>query len=315
MKEFVISDKDEGKRLDKYINGILKNAPSSFVYKMLRKKNIVLNDKKAAGNELLKNGDRIKLYLSDDTFSAFSARPATHPVLDANMPPVVYEDDDVLIVDKPSGMLSQRSKASDISLNEICLSYLYERKIITDESLMSFVPSICNRLDRNTSGLITFAKTYRGAKYLSEAFRSRTIHKYYRCIVVGVINEDINLTGRLSKNRDTNKVTVDKQKGDSFINTVVHPVKTNGKLTEAEVTLITGKTHQIRAHLASESHPRLGDDKYGDRNINAIYKKRYGISSQLLVCHKLVFPDGFSLKALSGKTLSVKIPEMFTKVM
>ena len=129
---------------------------------MLRKKNILLNDKKASGNELLCTGDTVRFYLSDDTFEKFSAKVAVNIDASGKMPDIVYEDADILIVDKPSGMLTQRSSADDISLNEICLSYVNLNKQQANDEPDSFTPSVCNRLDRNTSGLVTFAKTYRG---------------------------------------------------------------------------------------------------------------------------------------------------------
>ena len=306
MKEYTISENDEGRRFDKYIMNILKNAPSSFTYKMLRKKNIVLNDKKASGTETLRTGDNVKIYLSDETFEKFSKRDVGDHSLINLMPPVVYEDSDILIVNKPSGMLTQKSDPSDVSLNEICLSYVCDSTDNDNVSDASFRPSVCNRLDRNTSGLVTFAKTYRAARNLSEAFRNRTIHKYYKCVVKGIISEDMELTGTLIKDETTNKVTVGSaDKNGSYIDTRIHPLYQGEDLSYVEVMLITGKTHQIRAHLAYAGHPILGDPKYGDRLLNEKYKKSHGIDSQMLVCYKLVIPDDFPISSIAGKTFSI----------
>lgn len=309
MREYLITEDDSGRRLDRFAGRILSEAPSSFVYKMLRKKNIVLNDKKASGNEVLAAGDTVRFYLSDETMVKFSKDSARIRDLSYDMPPVEYEDDDIIIVNKPSGMLSQKSKADDISLNEICLSYISH-----DTSNDSFTPSICNRLDRNTSGLILFAKTYKGARAVSEALRDRSIHKYYTAVVSGVLNKDMDLKGSLVKDEKTNKVTIyDEDKG-SNINTKVHPVKTCNDISMIEIQLVTGKTHQIRAHLAHIGHPLIGDVKYGDKNTNAIYRK-LGINSQMLCCTRIVFPNTFSLDKLSGQTVTISPPDDFEKVM
>ena len=316
MKEYVIAQNDEGRRLDKYVSRILCNASASFIYKMLRKKNIVLNDTKATGSEKLVKGDRVSIYLSDETFDKFSRRSYPGEELALLMPPVIYEDDDILIVDKPSGMLSQRSSADDVSLNEICLAYLYRNGYASSENSRAFTPGICNRLDRNTSGLITFAKTYRCADQISGAFRSHKIAKFYRCIVAGCMDKDVELTGRLVKDKETNTVSVRGETDDGrFICTRVHPLKAGNILSLLEIELVTGKTHQIRAHLASAGHPLLGDEKYGDRNINIRYRKEYGITSQMLVCTKMVFPEDFAIGSIAGRVFETDVPEDFRKVM
>lgn len=313
MKEYGISVSDAGRRLDRFCESILAGAPSSFIYKMLRKKNIVLNDKKAEGKETLQNGDTVKFYLADDTFSKFSKKHDDEPDLSHLMPPVVYEDADILIVNKPSGMLTQKSAPEDISLNEICLSYVTEKKESVPGNDMTFTPSVCNRLDRNTSGLVTFAKTYRAARFLTSAFRDRTIHKFYDCIVVGKITEDMSLSAKLSKDAAANKVTIGDEGRDIITN--ICPVRTNDTLTYVKVQLITGRPHQIRAHLASVGHPLIGDGKYGDANINSEYKKKYGLRHQLLCCTKLVFPGNCEIQALSGKEITISVPDIFNRVM
>ena len=315
MKEFVISESDEGRRLDKFVMNILKNAGSSFVYKMLRKKNIVLNGARAGGAELIKKGDVVRLYLSDETFDKFSKIGAEEADLSGRMPAIVYEDEDVLIVDKPAGMLTQRRAASDISLNEICLSYVRKTGSKSSADVDHFTPSVCNRLDRNTSGLVTFAKTYRGARCLSAAFRDHSLGKYYRCIAIGNVS-DSEISGSIIKDPKTNTVIVSDDEGEeSDIRTIIRRISGNGRLTYCEIKLISGKTHQIRAHLAHIGHPILGDPKYGDRTVNEEYRKKYGIRSQMLVCCRLTVPDDFPLISLAGKTFETKIPSVFDKVM
>lgn len=319
MKEFTITGNDKGIKLSKYLGKILPAAGQSFIYKMLRKKNITLNDKKASGNEILNAGDFIKIYFSEDTFVKFSATedkiiPDDISKAFIKMPPIVYEDENILILNKPAGLLSQKSKDSDISLNEICLSYLFHKGEINSESLKVYKPSIINRLDRNTMGLIVFAKTYNAANQLSKAFKERTVHKYYQCIVAGIVENEMLLTGNLSKDADKNIVTVNNC-DDGNIQTSIKPIRHNNKYSLLEVLLITGKTHQIRAHLSSISHPILGDVKYGNKEINEELNRKYNIKHQLLVSYKIVFPK-FSkeLEAISNKEFTIRTPDIFERL-
>ena len=202
MKEIVINENEAGQRLDKFLGKLLKEAPASFYYKMLRKKNIVLNGKKATGNEKLTAGDSIKLFLSDETFEKFAGKRQTND-LAASVPnialEIVYEDHDVLAINKPAGMLSQKAKKEDISANEYILQYLLESGTITRESLHTFKPSVCNRLDRNTSGILVAGKTLNGLQQMSKAFRERSMEKYYLAIVAGHISKPIRIECFLKK--------------------------------------------------------------------------------------------------------------------
>lgn len=319
MKEYTITGNDKGIKLSKYLGRILPAAGQSFIYKMLRKKNITLNDKKASGNEILCTDDSIKIYFSDDTFEKFSC--GKEDVVSDNLsnafkelPPIVYEDDNILILNKPAGMLSQKSLDDDISLNEICLSYLLKKGEVTKESLKMYKPSIVNRLDRNTMGLVVFAKTYNAANQLSKAFKERTVHKYYRCIVVGKIDEEMLLSGSLLKDTDKNIVTIIND-GQENIKTKIKPLKSNENYSLLEVLLITGKTHQIRAHLASISHPIVGDVKYGNKDVNDVLYKKYKLKHQLLVSYRIVFPEFTEeLQSISKKEFTIKTPAIFERL-
>lgn len=315
MQEIKVTKNEAGQRLDKLLAKYLNEAPKSFFYKMMRKKNIVLNGKKATGNEKLEEGDIVKLFLADETIQKFSSVKIQRTKTNLS---VIYEDEDVVLINKPVGMLSQKAKDSDVSLVEHLISYLLAAGELTEESLKSFRPSICNRLDRNTSGIVVAGKSLPGLQKMGELFKERTIHKYYRCLVQGVIREEQYLKGWLKKDEKTNKVQVSDRPSDSSdqpIETEYHPLWTEQGVTLLEVRLITGKTHQIRAHLASEGHPLIGDYKYGDRKLNDSYQKKYGLKSQLLHAYRLEFPtlEG-ACDQLSEKVFNADVPPLFAKI-
>lgn len=316
MKTIQIQENEAGQRFDKYLKKLLALAPGSFVYKMLRKKNITLNGKKADGTEKLMPQDTVVLFLSDETFDQFSGNRISDSEYEAlsRIPSrelqVVYEDKDIILINKPVGMLSQKSEPSDLSANEIILSYLIEKGELTERAFRTFRPSVCNRLDRNTSGLLAAGKTLKGLQVLSEAFRERTVKKYYRCIVKGEVNGDSYLNGWLKKDERSNRVTVyngeaaPKEFEDAQrIEMAYHPILVKNGFTELEVHLITGRSHQIRAHLASVGTPVVGDFKYGSRMVNAAFKKEAGIASQLLHAYRMEFAD--------GKTVTAPCPAAF----
>ena len=318
MKEFKINANEAGQRFDKYLKKLLKEANTSFIYKMLRKKNIVLNGKKADGTEKLNVGDEVKLFLADETFDKFHGAATNTKQFEAyNQIPskkldIVYEDEDVLIINKPVGMLSQKAKPEDISANEYIIAYLLQSGALTQETLNTFKPSICNRLDRNTSGLLIAGKTLKGLQEMSEALKDRSaergVQKYYRCIVSGVLKEKTYLKGYLSKDERTNKVTIYKTKPTDKsieclpIETEYRPITTANGYTELEVHLITGRSHQIRAHLSSIGHPIIGDTKYGASKINEIFGRECRLKSQLLHAYRIQFADGREVVAPTPKT-------------
>lgn len=315
MKNMTIGSNEAGQRLDKYLAKVLARAPKSFFYKMLRKKNITLNGKKASGSEKLAVGDQVAFFLSDETMEKFSREEFVK--VRQNLE-VIFENEEVLFINKPAGLLSQKQEASDASLVEQMISYLLEEGCLTTEDLKTFRPGICNRLDRNTSGLVAAGKTLRGLQQLSELIRRRTVHKYYLCLVKGELAEKRELKGYLCKDAKTNRVTVRKSpwKDALPIETVYEPLSSNGRVTLCRILLVTGRTHQIRSHLASIGHPVIGDFKYGDRKTNEVFQKTYGLKRQLLHAWTMEFPPLEGEAAfLSSLTVTAPLPGDFQNIL
>lgn len=329
MKQIEITKQDSQQRFDKYLKRIFPEMGTSFMYKMLRKKNITLNDKKATGSEMIQDGDVIKCFFSDETFDKFSGKTTTntntgnYDILSEYKAAfhnlsgikVLYEDDHILLLDKPAGILSQKAKPEDISLNEWMIGYLLHTDAVTEDSLKHFKPSVCNRLDRNTSGLVICGKTLLGSREMSRILKDRSLQKYYRTYVHGHLNGEKIIEGYHNKNTKSNQATVLFTKPESntqeydFITTAYRSLKTKGQYSYLEIELITGKTHQIRAHLAAIGHPIAGDRKYGKTQNNL--PKQYP-KYQLLHAYRVVFPnfDG-ELSHLSGKEFVCEEPAAF----
>ena len=291
MQKFIVTPNEAGQRLDKLLFKYLNLAPKSFIYKMLRKKNITLNHKKCDGSEKTSVGDEVSLWLSDETIDKFrETKYFTRVPIHFK---VIFEDEDILAVNKPAGLLSQKAKPEDISVNEEAISYLLENQVITEKSLEVFKPSVCHRLDRNTSGLLIVGKSLSGAQHMSALLKERTVEKYYLCLVEGIVKTSEHIQGYLIKDEQTNQVKISGQpvSGGHHIETFYEPVGNNGKYTLLKVELITGRTHQIRAHLASVGHSIVGDGKYGSEAVNDRFRRNYHLKHQLLHSWRMVFDE------------------------
>ena len=315
MKTLIVTEKEAGQRLDKLLTKYLNLAGRGFIYKMLRKKNITVNGKKCDGSEKLSKGDEIKLFLSEETLQKFS-QVQVQKVRDIQLS-VIYEDAHILLINKPSGMLSQKAKEGDESLVEYVIDYLLKNGDLSSQDLATFRPSVCNRLDRNTSGLVAAGKSLPGLQILSEAFRDLSLHKYYYCVVKVALKEKRTISGFLLKDEKTNQVKIfkDQVPESQPIVTTYEPVSVFDNYTLLRVTLVTGRTHQIRAHFSSIGYPLVGDGKYGDAGVNEEARRRFGIRHQMLHSFQMEFPDlPEPLSYLSGRMFTAPLPEEFKRI-
>lgn len=329
MQQLTIGKNQAGQRLDKFLKKAFPNAGTGFLYKMLRKKNITLNGKKAEGKEILVQGDEIKCFFSEETFASLSGTENTEATSDYRKAyrslkdiSVLYEDEDILLLNKPAGVLTQKAKPGDLSLNEWLIGHLLATDAITEADLATFHPSVCNRLDRNTSGIVLCGKTLSGSQALSRIIKDRTVKKYYQTICKGKIVQESTLEGYLYKEESTNTVKVYADPSEapaeaSYIRTIYMPNAVAGDFTLLTVELVTGKTHQIRAHLAGTGHPLLGDTKYGDSKLNRRMQSEYSLHHQLLHAGRICFPKETEgpLAKVSGQTFTAPLPHKFAEIL
>ncbi|AMJ39855.1 RluA family pseudouridine synthase [Anaerotignum propionicum] len=316
MKEIRITKNEENQRLDKFLLKYMNKASKAFIYKMLRKKRIKYNGKKAEGSELLRAGDSLSLYLSEETMCSFMEEKA---VAQAKRHfAIVFEDDDVLAVAKPAGLLTHPEKSEDKdTLIDQVLFYLYEKGQYAPSMESTFTPALCNRLDRNTSGIVLAGKTLKGVQSLNEAIRNKQVDKYYLTLVQGEVKQAGEISAFLSKEEGKNQVRISKEAGIDGKESITRyrPLAYQNGYTLLEIHLITGKTHQIRAHMQAMGHPVVGDRKYGDTAVNQEFRQNFGLSNQFLHGARLVFSntDGF-LSYLKGKTLIAPLPKVFQQI-
>ena len=315
---YTITNKDCNQRIDKFLKRMLKDAPVSFLYKMFRQKDVKVNGKKANIDYILKDGHVVDIYLKEDLLNQFHKEALLRPVK-ADFP-ILYEDDNILVIDKPKGLLVHGDEGEKrITLQNMVLNYLKDKREWGPDSLTGFIPSPAHRLDRNTSGIVIFGKNLPALQELLTLFRERTqIEKRYTLLVRGTTSERGEINYPLIKDSNKKMVKVGTiQKGAKPALTRFHRIKSytcGFSLVEAE--LLTGRTHQLRVHFAAIGHPIVGDSKYGDFKVNENFEKLYGLKNQFLHASYFKFDkiDGV-LSYLSGKEFNSSLPEKEQKIL
>ena len=316
MIEKIIDKANSNQKAEKYVRRLLENAPLSLIYKTFRKKDIKVNGHWIKKDHVLMEGDALRIYITEAQLEEFQKpREAIKAPLEY---PIVYEDENILVVDKPSGLLViGDEKESRNTLARKVLDYLYYKGEF-DPANHSFVPSPAHRLDRNTAGLVVFGKTNEALSELTRLFKERDdIEKKYLTIVVGTTDKEGIINKPLKKDSSTGLVTVcSLEKGGKTAITKYKTFKTVMGFSLVEVKLLTGRTHQIRAHLASIGHPIMGDGKYGDFASNRYVKQKYGWSNQFLHAYKMSFKHPLPpLDYLAGKEFESKLGEEESKLL
>ncbi len=307
MKSFVITKNDAGQRLDKFISKAAPSVPQSLMYKAIRQKDIKVNRKRAEISTRLNEGDVVDVYLKDEFFVK---RAQHYDFLDAsdNLS-IVYEDENILLADKPQGILAHpdKNEYGDTLIGRI-QKYLYKKGEFDPENENSFKPSLANRIDRNTGGIVIAAKNAESLRILCDKIKDREMDKRYLAVIHGVPKKksDI-LEGFLEKNEEKNQVYLKNQRtGDAkTIKTKYRVLQSKNGFSLVEIELLTGRTHQIRAHMASIGHPLLGEGKYN----KSAADRKIGFDKQALYSYSLRFDfktDGGILEYLNGKRFTVK---------
>ena len=310
-----IGANEAGQRLDKFLRKLLKDVPLSAIFKALRKGDIRVNGKKQKEKYTLEINDEVEIrYIQSQKMTE---KKENFIKVDPRSLKVAYEDENLLVVEKWPGILVHPDSNKKIpSLTDFVLSYLNGKGDYLPEKEITFTPAPCNRLDRNTSGVVIFGKNFEGLRELNEIIREGKVKKYYNTLVKGKIKDGL-YKGYILKNEENNvsKVYDKKVKDSKEISMQVKTIQTDGAFSFLEIDLITGRSHQIRAHLAHLGNPIIGDEKYGDRQLNSYFVNKYGLEFQYLYAYKLNFKniDG-KLAYLKNKVITVTLPPIFKKI-
>lgn len=310
MIKFEVTENEDNQRLDRFLKKYLKNASLSYIYKMIRK-DVKINGKRASIETILAQGDELTLYISDDEFhSLMTRRKTTQAKKQFN---IAYEDENIIVAEKPFGLLTHGdSKEKKNHLANQVISYLIEKGDYNPAKERTFVPSPVNRLDRNTTGLVMFGKNSKALQTLNLMVRERGyVSKYYLTVVVGELKKELVLKDKMEKDNDKNMVKVMpmEEEGGKVMETIARPLAYRNGFTLVEVELVTGRTHQIRAHLGGAGYPVIGDTKYGEPSINRKIDKMFGLTTQFLHAYKLTFHGAEEpLVYMIGKEIEGKLP-------
>ncbi len=316
MVKLEIHENDGNQRLDRFLKKYLRNAPLSYIYKLIRK-DVKVNGKRAKMDTVLYTGDEISLYMEEEQFQSYT-EVKKHSTAKRQFG-IAYEDENILLAEKPFGLLTHGDahEKKNTLANQVC-GYLQEKGEYNPGREKVFVPSPVNRLDRNTTGLVIFGKNARALQSLNHMIRQKSwVSKRYLTVTWGEIKEELRLVDKMQKDSSSNRISVlplSEQKG-KVMETAVYPIAVHKGFTLAEIDLITGRTHQIRAHLAQKGFPIIGDLKYGSPQINQRVKRDFGLTSQLLHAYKLQFRDTDPFfKYLKDKEFTANPPAYFERI-
>lgn len=292
MIERKISENESNKRIDKYVRSLLPGASLSFIYKIFRQKDVKINNHWVKIDYVLKTDDVLKIYVTDEQIESFKKDSISFKKIEFNLP-IIYEDENLIIINKPKGLLVHSDEKSKTrTLTQDVINYLYTKNEIDESS--TFLPSPAHRIDRNTSGIVVFGKKVKVLQELSLLFSSKkdNIEKKYIALVYGQINpKNGTINKSLFKNSKTNTVYIDNGPGSKSAITEYKTIKTYKDCSLIEATLLTGRTHQIRVHMQSINHPIIGDDKYGNLEINRLFKAKYNLDFQFLHAQSITFKN------------------------
>ena len=290
MRTYNIQKSEAGQTLEKYIQKLLVSAPMSFIYKLFRKKDIKVNGHHEDRKFILKENDEVSVYIKEEQFNDFLKEKSLNPN-DKIKDWIIYEDENVLFVNKPAGLLVQKSVPQDESLDQLVVEYLIAKGEYHPNDDRAFKPGPAHRLDRNTSGLVAFGKNHQSLELLFNLFKNHDlINKHYLALVVGQVEKEKGMIDApLKKDEEKNMVSV--AKDGKTAKTVYRLLKKYKDYSLLDVTLLTGRTHQIRVHMAYINHPIIGDSKYGNFEANRLFKQQYGFSSQFLHAYTMGFGD------------------------
>ena len=315
MQEFVIQSSESGLTLEKYVFKVLPAAPLSFIYKLFRKKDIKVNGHHEDKKFRLNTNDIVAIYITEEQIKEFQKEKELNPNLKIK-DWIIYEDDHVLFINKPRGLLVQKSAPQDESLDQLVIEYLMATNQYNPDKEKGFVPGPAHRLDRNTSGIVAFGKNHEALTMLFDLFKDHDlINKHYLALVVGNVEKDKDIiTAPLKKDEKNNKVIV--AKDGKSAQTVYKVIKRFNGYTLLDITLLTGRTHQIRVHMSYINHPVVGDSKYGNFEINKEFKEKYHFANQFLHAYKIGFGElGYPLNNLSKKEFTAEPNEEIANIL
>lgn len=288
MRELVVKKNDANQRLDKFLLKKFKTMPKKMAYMYIRKKCVKVNGKKATPEVMLKENDLLTFYIKDEFFDNIQEENYEFLKAPKNLK-IIYEDENIILLDKKPGVIVHQDKSYHFDCLLLRLQhYLYDNGEYNPKEENCFAPALVNRIDRNTGGIVIGAKNAESLRILNQKMKDRELHKFYLCLLINKPKKDkAILSDYLIKNENTNKVTVlrNEKQGAKKILTKYSVLETNNNLTLCEVELLTGRTHQIRAHMSSIGCPILGDNKYGNKKLN----QKYSLSKQCLYSYKLAF--------------------------